>query len=127
MRPNLDVLRAKVAAMLTEQGTVRRQTGTVFNETTGKYEPVYATLHDGPMLVRPVAREARVVEAGGAVVTLGTYDVSLPAGTAVATDDLVTVTACPYDPALTGKSLRVKDVPLDAWQVTRQIVCVMST
>lgn len=125
MRPNIGVMRSRVAARLTETGTVTRpgEGDGVFDPETGEYTfPPPTVVHDGPLLVRPQNRGERVVEAGGATYALTRYDVTLPAGVDVRRADTVTVTAAPYDDALVGVSLTVLDVPLDAWQVAR--VCV---
>ncbi|HEY0888679.1 MAG TPA: DUF6093 family protein [Nocardioides sp.] len=120
MRPNLAVLRSAIGPMLTEQGTVKRQTGQYEQDPdTGLEEPIYATTYTGPMLVRPEDRSMRVADIGGSSYTVLRFDVTLPADADALVGDRLTVTSCPGDPTLVGETLRLIDVPRDAWQVAR--------
>jgi Family of unknown function (DUF6093) len=125
VRPNVAALRRHLAAMLTDAGTVTRPgegEPTMDPETGEITYPPPTVVHDGPLLIRPTAQDSRVVESGGAVVTLRTYDVTLPAGTDVRDGDTITATTAAHGEALVGRELKVLDVPLDAWQVSRQVV-----
>lgn len=115
MRPNLAVLRSSVLPMLTEAGQIRRITGYEWNEESGFEEPVYETVLDGPILIRPDGINNVQTPAGEWAQER--YDVTMPANTAAAVGDLLTVTACPFEPALIGQEISLVDVPRDAWAV----------
>lgn len=118
MRPNLAVLRSAVGPMLTETGTVERQNGTT-TDPDGFEIPLYVTVFTGPMLVRPEDRSLRVANVGGVSWPVLRFDVTLPADADALIGDRLTVTSCPGDPTLVGESLKLIDVPRDAWQVAR--------
>ncbi|WP_137120912.1 DUF6093 family protein [Segeticoccus rhizosphaerae] len=127
MRPNLALLRSRLATRLTETGKVLEQTGTETSDVPPFDEvPVYATHYEGPILVRP-QDQSRVVEAGGASYTVSRYDVTMPADTNVVNGWTIEVTVAPFDPALVGQKFTVLDVPLDAWQVARTVVAARVT
>ncbi len=126
MTPRLLIghLRHREARLFDSACTVTRpgEGEPVFDPDTGTYvNPPAVEVYTGPCLVRPVERASRVVEAGGAAVSLRTYDVTLPAGTPVEVADTVTVTVSP-DAGLVGQAMRVLDVPYDEWQVNRRVV-----
>ena len=119
MRPNLAVLRSAIGPMLTETGIVERNTGETTTDPDGFEIPVYATVFSGPMLVRPEDRSMRVANIAGGSYTVLRFDVTLPADADALVGDRLTVTSCPGDPTLVGESLKLIDVPRDAWQVAR--------
>lgn len=96
--------------------------GFLFDPDSGEYvESPSTDVYDGACMVRPTAGAARVVEFGGAAVALRTYDVTLPADTAVQVEDIVTVTAS-TDPGLIDQVMHVLDVAFDERQLNRRIV-----
>ncbi len=96
--------------------------GFLFDPDSGEYvESPSTDVYEGPCMVRPTAGAARVVERGGQAVSLRLYDVTLPAGTAVQVEDIVTVTAS-SDPGLIDQVMHVLDVVYDDQQVNRRIV-----
>ena len=99
----------------------RAAAGRTFDPSTNTYTAAAAaTVYSGPCMVRRTDRSGNDTEAGEREVRLQDLEVKLPADTAVAEGDVVTVTASP-DPALVGKTLRVTDVLSDDWQVNRRL------
>ena len=124
MRPNVEILRARVAGWLTDSGTVQWQDGMIRDPETGLDVPNWVTRYAGALLVQPQVNYRRV-EAGGAVITVTKYDVTLPADTHVEPDDRIEVVTCAFDTLLAGTFLRVLGVSLDSWQLGRY--CVAET
>jgi hypothetical protein len=95
----------------------------VFNDDTGRFESGPPVVHyEGPGSVRPAASDARVVEVGGAPVTLSTYDVTLPAGTGAEIGWQVAVVVSD-DPDLSSRVLYIIDVRYDVYGLPRRLVC----
>lgn len=93
---------------MVDRCTVKYQSGTSFNGTSGLEEPSYTTRFSSRCKVQ--ARELQSSEraAGGREVTLVRLAVHLPVSVgAVAVDDLVTITAASYDSQLVGRVFRV--------------------
>lgn len=123
MRPNIELMRTYASTWLTEVGMVYTPGPMVTNPETGVVEPGPPTAHyQGPCLVRPHGLDAKVVMAGEAVWTITRYDVTLPANATAMIGHRFKLTACPFDPALIGVELRLVDVPLDSWQVSRMCI-----
>lgn len=116
MRPNLAVLRAAVAPMLTEHGVVERFDGFTTDEY-GSDVPSYVTVYDGPVLVRP--EPAVEIQIGAVTSTQNRYDVTFPADAPVDNGHVLTVGTVTAQPALSGAKIRITDAPLDAWAVAR--------
>lgn len=119
MRPNVEILRAKVADWLTDVGKVEWMDGYI--RVGGVDVPNWVTRYDGPILVQPQSNY-RTKEVGGAVVTVTRYDVTLPADTHVEPEDRLTITSCAFDALLNGSTMNVVDVSLDTWQLGRYCV-----
>lgn len=97
----------------------------VLDDTTGTYDAAApSVLWTGPCRVQPRSRSVvSDVEAGGEMVTLADYQVTVPvSATAVGVDDLVHVLTS-VDPQLAGKTLRITDVATGDYQLERQLTC----
>lgn len=95
------------------------------DDTTGTYVAAPPTvLWTGPCRVQPRSRSvASDVEAGGEMVTLADYQVTVPVSApAVGVDDLVRVLTS-VDPQLADKTLRITDVATGDYQLERQLTC----
>lgn len=121
MRPNVEILQAKVKDWLTDVGRVYYQDGTVRDPETGLDVPNYVDRYVGPLLVQPQSNYKRA-EVGGAVITISKYEITLPADALAEVDDLIEITTCMFDAMLAEKTLRVEGVALDTWQVARYCV-----
>ncbi len=101
---------------------IRRKTGTVFNETTGKNEPAYdTTVYTGPCKVQEGGKVmAGEAVAGAREVVLLQLFLHLPFDTVVAVDDLAEVTAS-ADPALVGRNLRVQNLMVGTHKTARRL------
>jgi hypothetical protein len=116
--PNIGVLRSAIGPMLTDTGTISRQTGEYEqDEETGMEEPIYAQVYSGPVLVRP--EPAVEVTIGGVEFSQARYDVTFPAETPVVVGDILVMGTVAHDPELAGQQIRLTDTPLDAWSVAR--------
>lgn len=103
--------------------TVTRASGgpRTFDPVANDYaDPAPTTVYDGPCKVRRSATAGIDTEVAGREVRLQDLEVILPADTAVAEGDTVTVSSSP-DPALAGKTLRITDVLSDDWQINRVV------
>lgn len=100
----------------------RSGTEAAFDPETGTYTEAAGDLvYTGWCTVRPEGREGVDTEAGETELRLNDYTVKVEANTPAWIDDIVTVTTSP-DEGLVGKRLRVTDVPVDDWQVSRRLV-----
>ena len=104
--------------------TVRRATGATW--VTDEYVETTSTVYAGGARVRSQGTNAVVVQAGDRPFTLRTYDVQVPAATAVEVDDHITVDTS-RDSQAVGLSLRVIDVPKTEWVTVRNVVAVEET
>lgn len=99
----------------------RAAAGRTFNPTTNAYtSSAPATIYAGDCMVRRTDRSGNDTEAGEREVRIQDLEVKLPADTAVAEGDDITITASP-DPALVGKTLKVTGVLSDDWQISRLV------
>jgi hypothetical protein len=117
--------RARQNTLWRDTCTVDRSTGAEsFNETTGDTTFTTEQVYDGNCQVRPIAALSGLdVEVGEQELRIVRVQVKFPAETDIRKDDLITVTASTYDPALAGRTFRVTDVPANGWQVAR--VCIV--
>jgi len=102
--------RAQVAAeaLMVDTCTVKYQSGTSFNATTGLDAPTYTTRFTSACKVQ--ARDLAVQErdSGGHEASLVRLSVHLPvSAAAVHTDDIVTITVATHDAQLVGRTFRV--------------------
>lgn len=121
MRPNVEILQAKVRDWLTDAGRVEWQDGTIRDPETGLDVPNWVERYNGPLLVQPQSSYKRVVS-GGAAFTVTKYDVTLPADTPVQTEDRLTIDTSAFDAQLNGAVMTILDVSLDTWQLGRYCV-----
>lgn len=117
MKPNLTVLRAAIAPLLTDACTVKRATGEhTFDEETGIETREYVTVYTGPVLMRPEG-DVTLVNAGGATWPVRPLEITFPAESDVKINDVMTVTASSGDPGLVGAEIGINDVRRDSWQI----------
>lgn len=102
----------------------RPVSGQVYDPATDSYPTPMTQLYAGPCRVKPRDNADRVVEAAGETVSLWPYVVSVPIGMETADlDDVVTITACPLDPSLVGRQLRVRQVLAGSFVTARRLAC----
>lgn len=104
--------------------TVRRPTAATWDGS--EYVETLEVIYTGKARVRSQGTNAVVVQAGDRPFTLRTYDVQVPASSAVAIDDHITVDAS-RDTLAVGLTLRIIDVPLTEWVTVRNVVAVEET
>lgn len=93
---------------MVDRCTVKYQSGTSLNATTGLEEPTYTTRFSSRCKVQ--ARELQSTErtSGGHETTLVRLSIHLPLSAgAVQVDDVVTITSASYDRQLVGRVFRV--------------------
>jgi len=118
-------LRTHWATRFTDAVTVTRMSGRgTFNETTLAYDsPADASVYAGAALIRPGTNVDRT-QYGEQFVTGRPMLVYVVHDAAVfEVEDLVTVTACVYNPALVGQSLRIVAYEYDSYQTRIELVC----
>lgn len=92
----------------------------VFDPDANAYtDPTPTSVYTGPCKVRRTDRSGNDTQAGEQTLRLQDLEVTLPADTAVAEGDVVTIDSSP-DPALVDKTLRITDVLSDDQQVNRR-------
>lgn len=122
----VDAGRAAAAGLMQDTCTVARGGGTpVLDTSTGQYVTASgAVVYTGPCRVKPRDNADRVVEAGGELVSLFPYVVSVPVSAVdFEVDDQVTVTAAALDPGLPGLVLRVKQPAFGSQLTARRLGC----
>lgn len=118
--------RAAAEALMQDACTINRPdtTGVLDEDTLQYVTTAGAEVYEGPCRVKPRDNEDRVVHAGEQPVSLWPYIVSVPMSvTAVALDDLVTITGSDLDPALVGLVLRVRQVLAGTHLTARRLGC----
>lgn len=100
--------RAAAARLMVDTCTVKYQSGTSFNNTSGVDEPTYTTRFTSACKVQERGVQSTEREAGGREATLVRTTIHLPISAgAVEVDDLVTITASVHDSQLVGRVFRV--------------------
>lgn len=109
---------------MTDACQISRGGTRVFDAATMRYTAQNgAETYSGPCRIQPVPTRDHVIDAGGDLVTLRRYSVSVPAAvTDVAVDDHITFTTT-TDPLLTGRVLRVNDVTGGTHEGQRHLMC----
>lgn len=114
-------MRSREEAQLIDTVSIVRPGESVFDESTGTWTNPETAIYTGGAKIRVQGMSVgHDVEAGGGDIRLNTLVLTLPADTAVAVDDQVTVTASQLDADLVDRSFRVTDVLRSSWQVTRK-------
>ena len=103
------------------------ETLTVTRPSEGSYDPDTQTYTAGGTSVYSGAGKIRVqrgvgydLPVGGGDARLHALTLTLPADTAIAINDTVTVSASEHDADLVGRTYRITDVLRDGWQITRK-------
>lgn len=119
----IDRARRRQNDVMTDTCTVTRSGGeaTVDPDTFELTWPDDSLVYSGRCLVRHLSHAEPAVANVPADTAL--YKVKLPAGTAIADGDLVTVTASTFDDDLVGSGLVVQAVRHDGWQISREAIC----
>jgi hypothetical protein len=94
-----------------------------WNDQTGRYDPPARTsVYAGPCLVRPAMSGDRTVDAGETVITLRTFQVTLPwDAPLIEVDDLLAVVTS-ADPRVVGRPLRVIGVMYSSDANARRLI-----
>ena len=112
--------RQRQVALFRSTCTITRATPGTFVEATGEITPgTPTTIYTGECLARPFSWEGSDVQAGEEEVRLRGMKLKVPADTAIAKDDVVTITGSSGDTGLVGRKFRITDVLRDDWQVVR--------
>jgi hypothetical protein len=117
-------VRAIAEDAMTDECTITRGGTRTFDRAAMKYTgEAGATQYDGPCRIQPDPGRDKVVEAGGELVTLRRFTVSLPLSAIdVKVDDHVTFTAS-RDPGLIGRQMRVINVAAGSYEGQRHLTC----
>lgn len=101
--------------------SIRRQTGTMFDEETGQTVPTFTSVYEGECLTRPLGAAEQV--AGEQQVNLRGYSVFLPWDqTEPRSGDQIVVVAS-HDGYLNGRVLDVLNVAADTINYWRRLDC----
>lgn len=118
--------RAAAESLMVDTCTIAAGAATeVYDEATDTYvTPTGSLRYSGACKVKPRDNVDRVVEAGAQTLSIWPYVVSVPMSvTTVELDDVITVTACPLDPALVGTRLRVRQATTGTYLTARRLGC----
>lgn len=112
---------AAAECLMKDTCTVRRKTGTAFNETTGKYTDIFGiTVYTGKCKLQDRMVQGESEAGGREVVTLASV-LHLPVSvSAVQVDDVAEMIAS-EDPALVGRKLRVAQVFYKTYATARRL------
>lgn len=104
--------RRKAAESFIDACTIRRETGSTTNQTTGVRTPTYTTLYTGKCRVQQSLAQAAQHDAGEDFLLLLRLEVQLPTAgtTGIAVNDQVTITAAVNDADLVGRVFLVRDL-----------------
>lgn len=95
-------------ALMVDACSVKYADGSSFNESTGREEPTYVVRFSSRCKIQSRDLDSVERDAGGHESTAIRVTLHLPVSAGlVAVDDVVTVTACVFDPQLVGRSFRV--------------------
>lgn len=118
--------RAAARRLMVDACTVTRVTGTATNSTTGVVTPATSTIYTGPCRIKPDPAPGES-QAGEREVVTRRFIVSVTTDEdGIAVDDVVTVTASEFDPALVGATLTVAGVIIGSHLTARRLVCVLT-
>lgn len=113
--------RIKAESIMLDACTVRRQTGTAYDDATGATTPTWTALYSGPCRMRQPNASASRTAAGEADVLLQALQLHLPMDAALLVPgDEVTVTASTNDPASIGRVFRIRAVPAHSHATARR-------
>lgn len=88
--------------------SVKYASGSSFNESTGVEEPTYVVRFSSRCKIQSRDLQSTERDAGGRESTSIRLTVHLPVSAGVvAVDDVVTITACTFDPQMVGRTFRV--------------------
>jgi hypothetical protein len=124
------ILRARAAAerLMIDACTVQRQTGSTTNTETGMVVPVLWTVYTGPCKVQQRSAGGSPRNLGEAAVFVSRSELHLPvAVTAVASDDLVTITASTHDPKLVNRQYHIQELSHKSFLSARRFAMVEVT
>lgn len=111
MTANRVALRGRAAAerLMTDTCTVTRTTSEpALNQATGTItDPTTLTVYAGKCRLKPATRLDQPVQVGETMVAKWRWTVSVPFGTPVELNDVITVNAS-QDPVMVGKQIRVR-------------------
>lgn len=105
-------LRAHAESLMVSTCTITRGGTDVWNEETGAYDSTAETVYTGPCRVRFPSTVVRETDAQNQFAVEQEPVLSLPVvgSELVTVDDVVTITANPFDTAMVGLTLRIAGV-----------------
>ena len=122
MKPNLARLSRRIDSSLTMRVLIYREGPLVTDPDTLEDTATRETVWQGPALVYAQMTAEKAVVVASAVYRVSDYDVILPVSATFKTGDTLEITESPDNPAMVGKTLVVRDDPLDGWQIARRAV-----
>src|SRR5258708_10268191 len=101
--------------------TIQHKTGETTNQETGVVTPAYATIYAGKCKIQRTIPRVTPTDVGQAEVYIGHVELHVPVSvTAASADDLATITASPLDPALVGRTYRLRLIPHKTFLTARR-------
>lgn len=120
--------RAAAEALMLDACTVQRQTGSTTNPETGHVVPVLWTVYTGPCKVQQRSGGGAPRNLGEAAVFVSRSELHIPVTvTAVASDDLVTITASALDPKLVNRQYHIQELSHKSYLSARRFSMVEVT
>jgi hypothetical protein len=104
-------LRGRAAAerLMLDTCTIQRTASLTTDPDTGVVTPTYTTVYTGKCKVQQQSPASAPTVVGEASVFVGQLELHLPMSvTGVQPDDLATITACPLDADLVGRTFRLR-------------------
>jgi hypothetical protein len=94
------------------------------NNSSGTIPETTTVIYEGRCRVKIADSEAGLAQAGGQQVVQQSLTLVVPVSvTDVQPGDIATITSAAFDPALVGKTLRVRDFPYSSQSTSRRIRC----
>lgn len=117
--------------LMVDTCTVVRVTAATTDPDTGVIAPpTYSTIYSGACKIQQTAPATGSTVAGQADVLIGQLQLHLPVTTTtgnVAPNDLVTITACAFDPSLVGKTFALRGPAHKSYATARRLPMIEVT
>ena len=117
---HLEFFRQQETDLFSETLTVTRPGEGSYTAATQTYTAGGTSVYSGGGKIRVQRGVGYDLAVGGGDARLHALTLTLPADTAIAKNDTVTVSASEHDADLVGRTYRITDVLRDGWQITRK-------
>lgn len=116
-------LRAQAESMMLSRVVIRRDLGSVWDETSGTNVSEWQDIYEGPARLRFPNTQPQEGDAGGERIVDQAPTLSLPIATSggVRVDDIATVTENAFDPSMVGLQLRVTGLHTQTHSTARRL------